>query len=46
MKRRGSIVNEPTTFESPLGMQTRGVFADPDGNEFVIRHIEKAPAAS
>jgi predicted enzyme related to lactoylglutathione lyase len=46
MKRGGSIVNEPTTFQSPLGMQTRGVFADPDGNEFVIRHIEKAPATS
>jgi len=24
-------------------MQTRGVFADPDGNQFVIRHIEKGP---
>jgi predicted enzyme related to lactoylglutathione lyase len=42
-KRGGSIVDEPSTFESPLGMQTRGVFADPDGNQFVIRHLEKAP---
>jgi predicted enzyme related to lactoylglutathione lyase len=39
-KRGGSIVNEPETFQSPIGTQTRGVFADPDGNEFVIRHIE------
>jgi predicted enzyme related to lactoylglutathione lyase len=43
-KRGGSIVNEPETFQSALGMQTRGVFADPDGNEYVIRHIEKGPA--
>ncbi len=40
-KRGGSIVNQPETFQTPLGMQTRGVFADPDDNEFVIRHIEK-----
>jgi predicted enzyme related to lactoylglutathione lyase len=45
-KRGGSIVNEPTTFDSPLGKQTRGAFADPDGNEFVIRHIEKGPPSS
>jgi predicted enzyme related to lactoylglutathione lyase len=42
-RRGGSIVDEPKTFQSPLGMQTRGVFADPDGNQFVIRHIEKGP---
>ncbi|MFZ0892604.1 MAG: VOC family protein [Thermoplasmata archaeon] len=41
-RRGGSIVNEPERFQTPLGMQTRGVFADPDGNEFVIRHIETA----
>ncbi|MCI4327687.1 MAG: VOC family protein [Thermoplasmata archaeon] len=40
-KRGGLIVDEPTTFDSPLGRQTRGVFADPDGNQFVIRHIEQ-----
>jgi predicted enzyme related to lactoylglutathione lyase len=40
-KRGGSIVDEPTTFDTPLGKQTRGVFADPDGNQFIIRHIEK-----
>jgi predicted enzyme related to lactoylglutathione lyase len=39
----GAIVNEPETFQSPLGMQTRGAFADPDGNEFVIRHVERGP---
>jgi predicted enzyme related to lactoylglutathione lyase len=42
-KRGGSIVDEPATFQTALGMQTRGVFADPDGNQFVIRHIEKGP---
>jgi predicted enzyme related to lactoylglutathione lyase len=41
--RGGSIVDEPATFETPMGTQTRGVFADPDGNQFVIRHIEKGP---
>jgi predicted enzyme related to lactoylglutathione lyase len=40
-RRGGSIVDEPTVFDTPLGRQTRGVFADPDGNQFVIRHIEK-----
>jgi predicted enzyme related to lactoylglutathione lyase len=44
-KRGGSITVEAERIQSPLGMQTRGVFADPDGNEFVIRHIEKGPAA-
>jgi predicted enzyme related to lactoylglutathione lyase len=42
-KRGGSIVDEPATFETPLGTQTRCVFADPDGNQFVIRHIENGP---
>ncbi len=42
-KRGGSIVDEPVTLETPLGTQTRGAFADPDGNQFVIRHIEKTP---
>jgi predicted enzyme related to lactoylglutathione lyase len=42
-KRGGTITVEPETFETPLGMQTRGAFADPDGNEFVIRHFEKGP---
>jgi predicted enzyme related to lactoylglutathione lyase len=40
-KRGGTIIAEPTTSQTPLGKQTRGVFADPDGNEFVIRHLEK-----
>jgi predicted enzyme related to lactoylglutathione lyase len=42
-KRGGSIVDEAVTVETPLGTQIRGAFADPDGNEFVIRHIEKGP---
>lgn len=38
-RRGGSIVDEPHTFTNPLGTVTLGVFADPDGNQFVIRHI-------
>jgi len=45
-KRGGSIVNEPETFQNPIGTVTRGVFADPDGNEFVLRHIETGPPPS
>jgi predicted enzyme related to lactoylglutathione lyase len=45
-KRGGSIVDEPETFPTALGMVTLGVFADPDGNQFVIRHIEKGPAVN
>jgi predicted enzyme related to lactoylglutathione lyase len=40
-KRGGSIVNEVVTYTNPLGKVTLGAFADPDGNEFVIRLIEK-----
>jgi predicted enzyme related to lactoylglutathione lyase len=43
-KRGGSIVDEPATFPTAMGMVTLGVFADPDGNQFVLRHIEKGPA--
>jgi len=39
-RRGGAIVNEPRTFTAPLGQVTLGVFADPDGNEFVLRHIQ------
>jgi predicted enzyme related to lactoylglutathione lyase len=42
-KRGGSITAEPERLQTPLGMQTRGAFADPDGNEFVIRHLERGP---
>ncbi|HEV2165855.1 MAG TPA: VOC family protein [Thermoplasmata archaeon] len=38
-KRGGQIVDEPSTFRTALGEVTLGVFADPDGNEFVVRHI-------
>jgi predicted enzyme related to lactoylglutathione lyase len=40
-RKGGTIVREPTTFQNPLGTVTLGVFADPDGNEFVIRRIQK-----
>ena len=39
-QRGGTIVGEPRTFPTPMGKVTLGVFADPDGNEFVLRHIE------
>lgn len=38
-RRGGSIVDEPRTFPAAVGTVTLGVFADPDGNQFVIRHI-------
>ncbi|HXW67331.1 MAG TPA: VOC family protein [Thermoplasmata archaeon] len=41
--RGGSIVDEPHTFPAAIGTVTLGVFADPDGNQFVIRHVEAAP---
>jgi catechol 2,3-dioxygenase-like lactoylglutathione lyase family enzyme len=40
-KRGGTIVNEPETYRNPLGEVTLCVFADPDGNQFVLRHIRK-----
>lgn len=35
-RRGGTITVEPTLVESPIGSFYRGVFADPDGNEFII----------
>jgi len=40
-KRGGTIVDEPHTFPTALGTVTLGVFADPDGNQFVLRHIHR-----
>ncbi len=40
-RRGGTIVDEPETFPTALGTVTLGVFADPDGNQFVIRHIHR-----
>jgi predicted enzyme related to lactoylglutathione lyase len=42
-RRGGSIVGEPKTYTVPFGTVTLGVFADPDGNEFVIRRIDPGP---
>jgi predicted enzyme related to lactoylglutathione lyase len=42
-KRGGSVVDEPRTYPTPLGTVTLGVFSDPDGNQFVLRHVEKGP---
>lgn len=43
-KRGGTIVDEPETFPTALGTVTLGVFADPDGNQFVLRHVANGPA--
>jgi catechol 2,3-dioxygenase-like lactoylglutathione lyase family enzyme len=40
-RRGGAIVDEPHTFEAAMGTVTLGVFADPDGNQFVLRHIHR-----
>lgn len=42
-RRGGTIVDEPVTYTNPLGRVTLGVLADPDGNQFVLRHIERVP---
>jgi predicted enzyme related to lactoylglutathione lyase len=36
-RRGGTITNEPETVERPGVRYTLGVFADPDGNEFIVR---------
>ena len=38
-RRGGTIVDEPATYRTALGEVTLCVFADPDGNQFVLRHI-------
>lgn len=40
-RRGGTVVNEPVTATQPIGTVTRAVFADPDGNEFLIRHVHR-----
>jgi len=40
-RRGGTIVDEVHTFQAPVGTVTLGVFADPDGNEFVLRTVRK-----
>jgi predicted enzyme related to lactoylglutathione lyase len=40
-KRGGTIVSEPVTVDRPGVSYTLGVFADPDGNEFVLRAPRK-----
>jgi predicted enzyme related to lactoylglutathione lyase len=40
-RRGGTVVDEPETRQMAMGMVTLGVFADPDGNQFVLRHIHK-----
>ncbi|HZY69925.1 MAG TPA: VOC family protein [Thermoplasmata archaeon] len=40
-RRGGTIVDEPETFPTALGTVTLGVFADLDGNQFIIRRIHR-----
>jgi predicted enzyme related to lactoylglutathione lyase len=40
-RRGGTVVDEPRTFDAPMGKVTLGVFADPDGNQFVVRRIQR-----
>lgn len=35
-RRGGSLTAEPYVFETSVGKFVRGIFADPDGNEFII----------
>jgi len=39
-KRGGTIVDEPHAFTNPFATGVRGTFADPDGNEFLVRHVK------
>jgi catechol 2,3-dioxygenase-like lactoylglutathione lyase family enzyme len=40
LERRGeTIVDPPSTFPAAIGTVTLGVFADPEGNQFVLRHV-------
>lgn len=45
-RRGGTIVDKPHTFPAAVGTVTLCVFADPDGNEFVLRHVHQPPAKS
>jgi catechol 2,3-dioxygenase-like lactoylglutathione lyase family enzyme len=40
-RRGGAVVDPAVTFPTALGTVTLGVFGDPDGNQFVLRHIHK-----
>ena len=38
-RRGGTIVSGPEVLTLPVGVVTRCVLADPDGNEFILRHV-------
>lgn len=40
-RRGGTILTGPETVTLPVGVVTRCVFADPDGNEFILRHVQR-----
>lgn len=42
-RRGGTIVDEVKTYPTPLGVVTLGAFADPDGNQFVLRRVARTP---
>ena len=43
-KRGGTIVDEPHEFTNPFSTGVRGTIADPDGNQFLIRHVKSKSA--
>ena len=43
-RRGGRIVDEVATLQRPFGTVTLGVFADPDGNEFIVRRLHPPPS--
>lgn len=43
-RRGGTITDEPKPFTNPFAKGVRGTFADPDGNEFLIRRVDMLEA--
>lgn len=39
-RRGGTITDEPHDFTNPFAKGVRATFADPDGNEFMIRRVD------
>src|SRR5579875_1433467 len=39
-RRGGTITDEPHDFVNPFAKGVRATFADPDGNEFLIRRVD------
>lgn len=39
-RRGGTVTDEPHDFTNPFAKGVRATFADPDGNEFLIRRVD------